>query len=240
MRNLKAKTGLPCNPHTFRRIFARLSRKAGVDCLTIKNLGRWESVQMVERYTRSFGFQDAMKFYRGPLTGSRPFYRFLRYVLISGLVEASLDNTCSRSDVGAVLKDLNAINCRLKGQVRQTSVLVILLSSPIDGMIAVYVLPRTAAGMPRIAAGILSWGTLSQNQDNPIKGPRNNVIHIKSTGNRYSPRVIRTRQPRGTVRMTWTGTTTKSKASMTEATILFAHMEAPLVSVHTPLRVVLP
>ena len=157
---------------------------------------------MVERYTRSFGFQDAMRFYRGPLSSNWPFYRFLRYVLISGFVEASLDNTCSRSDVGAVLKDLNAINCRLKGQVRQTSVLVILLSSPIDGMIAVYVSPRTAAGMPRIAAGILSWGTLSHNQDNPIKGPRNNVIHIKSTGNRYSPRVISTRQPRGTVRMT--------------------------------------
>ncbi len=46
MRNLKAKTGLPCNPHTFRRTFAVLLRKAGVDCLPIKDLGRWESVSM--------------------------------------------------------------------------------------------------------------------------------------------------------------------------------------------------
>ena len=68
MRDLKARTGLPCNPHTFRRTFAVLLRKAGVDCLTIRDLGRWESVSMVERYTRSFNFSDAMKFYKGPLS----------------------------------------------------------------------------------------------------------------------------------------------------------------------------
>ena len=69
LSRLEKATGLPCNPHTFRRTFAVLLRKAGVDCLTIRDLGRWESVQMVERYTRSFGFQDAMRFYRGPLSG---------------------------------------------------------------------------------------------------------------------------------------------------------------------------
>jgi len=67
LRRLRDKTGLACNPHTFRRSFAVLLRKAGVDCLTIRDLGRWESVSMVERYTRSFGFADAMKFYKGPL-----------------------------------------------------------------------------------------------------------------------------------------------------------------------------
>jgi len=35
--------------------------------MTIKDLGRWESVSIVERYTRSFSFDDAMRFYRGPL-----------------------------------------------------------------------------------------------------------------------------------------------------------------------------
>ena len=69
LQRLKAETGLPCNPHTFRRTFAVLLRKAGVDCLTIRDLGRWESVQMVERYTRSFNFSDAMKFYKGTLGG---------------------------------------------------------------------------------------------------------------------------------------------------------------------------
>jgi hypothetical protein len=36
--------------------------------MTIRDLGRWESVQIVERYTRSFGFSDAMKFYEAPLS----------------------------------------------------------------------------------------------------------------------------------------------------------------------------
>ena len=67
LKRLRQTTGLPCNPHTFRRTFAVLLRKAGVDTMTIRDLGRWESVQMVERYTRSFGFSDAMKFYKAPL-----------------------------------------------------------------------------------------------------------------------------------------------------------------------------
>ncbi len=67
MRNLKAKTGLPCNPHTFRRTFACLLRKAGVDTMTIKDLGRWESLEMVQRYTRSVTFEDSLKFYKAPL-----------------------------------------------------------------------------------------------------------------------------------------------------------------------------
>jgi hypothetical protein len=35
--------------------------------MIINDLKRWESVSMVERYTRSFGFSDAMKFYKAPL-----------------------------------------------------------------------------------------------------------------------------------------------------------------------------
>jgi integrase len=65
---LKRKTGLPCNPHTFRRTFACLLRKAGVDTMTIKDLGRWESLEMVQRYTRSVTFYDSLKFYRAPLS----------------------------------------------------------------------------------------------------------------------------------------------------------------------------
>jgi site-specific recombinase XerD len=67
LKRLQARTGLTCNAHVFRRSFAVLLRKAGVDTMTIRDLGRWESVQMVERYTRSFGFSDAMKFYKAPL-----------------------------------------------------------------------------------------------------------------------------------------------------------------------------
>ncbi|MFC1956653.1 tyrosine-type recombinase/integrase [Chloroflexota bacterium] len=68
LRRLEVVTGLPCNPHTFRRTFACLLRKAGVDTMTIKDLGRWESLEMVQRYTRSVSFQDSMKFYKAPLS----------------------------------------------------------------------------------------------------------------------------------------------------------------------------
>jgi len=68
LRRLEKTTGLPCNPHTFRRTFACLLRKAGVDSMTIKDLGRWESLEMVQRYTRSVNFQDSMKFYKAPLS----------------------------------------------------------------------------------------------------------------------------------------------------------------------------
>jgi integrase len=67
LRRLKQLTGLPCNPHTFRRTFACLLRKAGIDSMTIKELGRWESLEMVQRYTRSITFNDSLKFYRAPL-----------------------------------------------------------------------------------------------------------------------------------------------------------------------------
>lgn len=54
-------------PHTFRRTFACLLRQKGVDVLDIKDLGRWESIEMVQRYTRAFTFKDAMKHYQSPL-----------------------------------------------------------------------------------------------------------------------------------------------------------------------------
>ena len=68
LRRLEASSGLPCNPHTFRRTFACLLRKAGVDVMTIKDLGRWESLEMVQRYTRSISFHDSLRFYRAPLS----------------------------------------------------------------------------------------------------------------------------------------------------------------------------
>jgi len=37
--------------------------------MTIKDLGRWESLEMVQRYTGSVTFHDSLKFYKGPLSG---------------------------------------------------------------------------------------------------------------------------------------------------------------------------
>ena len=67
LRRLEVATGITCNPHVFRRTFASLLRKAGVDTMTIKDLGRWESLEMVQRYTRLVTFQDSLKFYKSPL-----------------------------------------------------------------------------------------------------------------------------------------------------------------------------
>ncbi len=68
LRRLEKKSGYPCNPHVFRRTFACLLRKAGLDVMTIKDLGRWESLEMVQRYTRSVTFQDSLKFYKSTLS----------------------------------------------------------------------------------------------------------------------------------------------------------------------------
>ncbi len=61
---LAKKTGLPCNPHTFRRTFASNLHRAGMDIEHIMRLGGWESLDMVIRYTRSVKFEDSLKHYR--------------------------------------------------------------------------------------------------------------------------------------------------------------------------------
>jgi integrase len=68
LRRLAKYTGMPCNPHVFRRTFACLLRKSGLDMMTIKDLGRWENLEMVQRYTRSVTFYDSLKFYRSVLS----------------------------------------------------------------------------------------------------------------------------------------------------------------------------
>ena len=68
LRRLEAATGITCNPHTFRRTFACLLREARVDVMTIKDLGGWESLEMVQRYTRSVTFNNSLKFYKPPLS----------------------------------------------------------------------------------------------------------------------------------------------------------------------------
>jgi integrase/recombinase XerC len=67
LQRLCARTGLPCNAHTFRRAFVCILAERGVDSLHIKRLGRWESMQMVERYTSFVMFEDSLRFYKGIL-----------------------------------------------------------------------------------------------------------------------------------------------------------------------------
>jgi site-specific recombinase XerD len=63
LKRLSVKTGLPCNPHTFRRTFASILAKRGVDVLHIMRLGRWSSISMVQHYTKTVQFEDSAKFY---------------------------------------------------------------------------------------------------------------------------------------------------------------------------------
>jgi len=58
---LEKKTGVKTNAHVFRRAFAVIGREIGLSDLTIKDLGRWNSVDMVQRYTRDFSFDDVNK-----------------------------------------------------------------------------------------------------------------------------------------------------------------------------------
>jgi hypothetical protein len=36
--------------------------------MTVKDLGGWESLEMVQRYTSSVTFEDSLKFYKAPLS----------------------------------------------------------------------------------------------------------------------------------------------------------------------------
>ncbi len=66
LRRLEKKTGIKSNAHTFRRGFASMLRRAGVDTLDIMKLGHWASLPMVQRYTESVDFEDSQGRYKAP------------------------------------------------------------------------------------------------------------------------------------------------------------------------------
>jgi site-specific recombinase XerD len=61
---LEKKTGLRCNPHTFRRTFASNLHRSGLDVEHIMRLGGWESLDMVLRYTKSVKWEESLRLYR--------------------------------------------------------------------------------------------------------------------------------------------------------------------------------
>ena len=67
LMRLGQETGIKANPHSFRRFFAIELRKRGVDSQTIQYLGGWESLSMVERYSRAAKQEVALAEYV-PLT----------------------------------------------------------------------------------------------------------------------------------------------------------------------------
>ena len=61
---LQERTGLNCNPHTFRRTFASNLYRAGLDVENIMRLGGWSTLDMVLTYTKSVKFEDSLRIYQ--------------------------------------------------------------------------------------------------------------------------------------------------------------------------------
>ena len=56
-------TDIKCNPHSFRRGMATHNLKSGLSTRIVQALGGWESIVMVERYSKSLSFDDALQVY---------------------------------------------------------------------------------------------------------------------------------------------------------------------------------
>jgi len=64
LKLLSRETGIHCNPHAFRRGFAVHQVKSGLSTRVVQALGGWETIAMVERYSKSLTFDDALQLYK--------------------------------------------------------------------------------------------------------------------------------------------------------------------------------
>ena len=67
LQRLKAESGIACNPHSFRRGFCVHLVKSGFSTRIVQALGGWENIAMVERYSKSFDFDEALSVYQKKL-----------------------------------------------------------------------------------------------------------------------------------------------------------------------------
>ncbi len=63
LKRLSLRTGIKCNPHSFRRGFAVHNVKNGLSTRIVQSLRGWQSISMVERYSASLTFEDALTGY---------------------------------------------------------------------------------------------------------------------------------------------------------------------------------
>ena len=63
LKRLKAESGIPCNAHSFRRGFCVHQVKSGLSTRVVQALGGWENMAMVERYSKTLSFEDALELY---------------------------------------------------------------------------------------------------------------------------------------------------------------------------------
>ncbi len=64
LERLEKRTGIKCNPHSFRRGFACNLHRKGLSTLDIMHLGGWSDLSMVLKYTQSITFEDCLEHYR--------------------------------------------------------------------------------------------------------------------------------------------------------------------------------
>jgi site-specific recombinase XerD len=63
LKRLKANSGIQCNAHSFRRGFCIHQVKSGLSTRVVQALGGWENITMVERYSKSLNFDEALNLY---------------------------------------------------------------------------------------------------------------------------------------------------------------------------------
>jgi len=63
LKRLRAESSIRCNAHSFRRGFCVHQVKAGLSTRVVQALGGWENIAMVERYSKSLSFEDALNIY---------------------------------------------------------------------------------------------------------------------------------------------------------------------------------
>jgi integrase/recombinase XerC len=63
LKRLGRESGIHCNAHSHRRGFAVHQVKSGLSTRVVQALGGWDTLSMVERYTKSLTFDDALDVY---------------------------------------------------------------------------------------------------------------------------------------------------------------------------------
>jgi len=63
LKRLARETRIQCNAHSFRRGFCVHQVRSGLSTRVTQALGGWESISMVERYSKSLTFDDAVSVY---------------------------------------------------------------------------------------------------------------------------------------------------------------------------------
>ena len=60
LKRLTKESSIKCNPHSFRRGFAVYNVKSGLSTRVVQSLGGWEMISMVEKYSKSLSFEEAL------------------------------------------------------------------------------------------------------------------------------------------------------------------------------------